>query len=568
MNEGQLKALVETFGHPLLIDTSHHKETQFYFTLQGKNRRWRTRFFFDDLFPYSLPHVFLLEEDMIGTIPHVNVEGLLCIDVSDSVIVDYTCPGALISTIIESAVDLLDLGSLKVNRMELTDEYEGFFEPISNRIPGNVIGANMPQKVYLKIWRPTNGKQTAGEPFLVYDDGQALPEQYSNFTQANAFQTIKAVYIPTQYPMLPPQGTNNLDSKYIYDILSLVEAPLLKEIDKIISKFSSAREHYILFGLPRSKGMRSLVLFRMTSPKPMLHPLKEKSLGWEVKTYLINRHDKGYLLERGGADTKLLNSSVAIIGCGSVGSEISVMLAKAGIGHLILIDNDFLEIDNIYRHRLGGRYLSYEPVQKIGKVPLFRKVNALANFLETELPYIQVDAIPKRAESILSERALINADVIISAVGSPGVNLYLNKAFKTAHFKKIVYCWNEAASAGGHALSVNLDSSCYECQFWRTGKFSLASPLNLVMPGQHLTKNLTGCAGVFTPFSYLDSSQTAMITTRLCIETIKNNALNKVVSWKNPNITGVGLTERYYEMAMIEETAYDKACSCGVCHNG
>ena len=568
MNDDRLKAVVESFCHPLRINSFHHEGRCFDFTLKGKKKSWSTRFVFDASFPCSLPNVFLLEKELVGTIPHVDAVGLLCIDVSDSIIVDYRQPENLIGAIIESAVELLDSGSLKINRRELSDEYEGFFEPLSSRIPGNVIGSDIPQKLYLKLWRPTNGRQTDGEPFFIQGEGQGLPEQYSNFAKTSAFQTIKVIYIPTEHSILPPRGAKSLDAAYIYEIFSLVGTQFSKPITKIIKKCSSAREHYILFGLPRSKGMRSLVLFRMAAPKPMPHPLKEKSLEWDVKPYLINRHDKGYLLERGGADPKLLTSSVALIGCGSVGSEISVMLAKAGVGHLTLIDNDVLEIDNIYRHRLGGGYLSYEPGNKSGKVPRLLKVNSLAHFLKNELPHIQIKAIPKRVEGVLGEKALKNADVIISAVGSPAMNLYLNQKFKASNFKKIIYCWNEAASAGGHALAVNLDSSCYECQFWRTGNFSLKSPLSLIMPGQHLTKNLTGCGGVFTPFSYLDSSQTAMIATRLCIEAIENDSVNKVVSWKNSNASGVELTGRYYEMAMIEETAYDRSCGCEVCGNG
>jgi len=117
-------------------------------------------------------------------------------------------------------------------------------------------------------------------------------------------------------------------------------------------------------------------------------------------------------------------------------------------------------------------------------------------------------------------------------------------------------------------LAINLDSTCYECQFWGTDGFSLISPLNLVKPGQHLTKNLTGCAGVFTPFSYLDSSQTAMITTKLCVEVIKDEAINKVVSWKNINVSRVQLTERYYKMSPLEEKEYKNSPDCDICGNG
>lgn len=568
MNNTLLKEVVENFHHPMLVCSSHYKDRKFDLILKGKKKNWKTRFVFDGVFPFSMPRVLLLEEEHIGRIPHVNVEGVLCIDESDSIIVNYKIPEDLIGCTIESAIELLESGALKVNRMELIDEYEGFFEYISDHIPGNVIGADTPQKVYLKIWRSKNGRQSDGKPFFIQSDGLQLPDRYSNFSKTNSFQTIKSIYIPTDYSMLPPQGKKGLDAEYIYQLFSLAERHHSKTISKIIEKFSLSRQFYILFGLPRSKGTRSLVLFRLKNKKPLPHPFKKKSLEWEIKPYLINRHDKGYLLERGGADLKLSNKRVAIVGCGSVGSEIAVMLAKAGVAHLTLIDYDILEIDNIYRHRLGGAYLNYEPDSKTGKVLGWYKVKALSRYLEKELPHIDVEDVPKRVEDIVNEKELKNADVIISAVGSPSMNLFLNRKFKNLNFKKIIYCWNEAASAGGHALAVNLDSSCYECQFWEADIFSLVSPLNLVTPGQHLTKNLTGCAGVFTPFSYLDSSQTAMITARLCIEVIAGDAVNKVVSWKNTNVSGVQLTKRYYEMELLEEKTYKNSPNCEICGNG
>lgn len=569
MNNTLLKALVEKHQHPQLFSYSYYKDRTFDLILKGKKKNWKTRFVFDKLFPFSMPKVLLLEDEFIGRIPHVNIKGMLCIDESDSIIINYKVPEDLISCTIESAIELLDSGSLKINRMELIDEYEGFFDCISERIPGNVIGGDTPQKIYLKIWRPKNNRQSEGKPFFVQGEGLQLPNRYSNFSKTSSFQTIKAIYIPTENSMLPPQGKNGLDMNYIYQLLSMAGTQHLSAISKIISKYKLSTQFYILFGLPRSKKTRSLVLFRHKSKTPLPHPIKEKSSKWDIKPYLINRHEKSYLLERGGADLELSDKRVTIVGCGSVGSEITVMLAKAGVGHFTLIDFDFLEIDNIYRHRLGGDYLNYVPETKTGEINGFPKAIALSHFLQKEFPHIEVEAVPKRVEEIVEGIELSNADVIISAVGSPTMNLFLNSKFKHLNYKKIIYCWNEAASVGGHALAVNLDSTCYECQFWGGGDgFSLISPLNLVVPGQHLTKNLTGCAGVFTPFSYLDSSQTAMITARLCIEVIAGAVVNKTVSWKNTNASGLQLTERYNNMESLEEKSYKNSPDCEICGNG
>lgn len=46
---------------------------------------------------------------------------------------------------------------------------------------------------------------------------------------------------------------------------------------------------------------------------------------------------------------KLQNAKVAVYGVGGVGSYVVEGLARAGIGHLVLIDNDYVDITNINR---------------------------------------------------------------------------------------------------------------------------------------------------------------------------------------------------------------------------
>lgn len=53
-----------------------------------------------------------------------------------------------------------------------------------------------------------------------------------------------------------------------------------------------------------------------------------------------------------GGQKKLLDSSVLVVGCGALGTVIANMLARAGVGHLIVVDRDFIEITNLQRQIL------------------------------------------------------------------------------------------------------------------------------------------------------------------------------------------------------------------------
>src|SRR5215467_8222757 len=49
---------------------------------------------------------------------------------------------------------------------------------------------------------------------------------------------------------------------------------------------------------------------------------------------------------------KLLASRALVVGCGALGSVIANTLARAGVGHLRIIDRDFLELNNLQRQVL------------------------------------------------------------------------------------------------------------------------------------------------------------------------------------------------------------------------
>src|SRR5215469_16362104 len=49
---------------------------------------------------------------------------------------------------------------------------------------------------------------------------------------------------------------------------------------------------------------------------------------------------------------RLLASRVAILGCGALGTVLANNLARAGVGHLIIADRDYIEANNLQRQVL------------------------------------------------------------------------------------------------------------------------------------------------------------------------------------------------------------------------
>jgi molybdopterin-synthase adenylyltransferase len=71
-------------------------------------------------------------------------------------------------------------------------------------------------------------------------------------------------------------------------------------------------------------------------------------------THDLSRYHRQMLLPGFGEEgqRKLLASSALILGCGALGTVITDMLARAGVGHLVIIDRDFIETTNLQRQVL------------------------------------------------------------------------------------------------------------------------------------------------------------------------------------------------------------------------
>lgn len=76
---------------------------------------------------------------------------------------------------------------------------------------------------------------------------------------------------------------------------------------------------------------------------------------------------------------KLRNARVAIAGLGGLGSNIAVALARSGVGHMLLVDFDLVDITNINRQAYG--------ISQIGKP----KTQAILEVLAEINPYLDIE---------------------------------------------------------------------------------------------------------------------------------------------------------------------------------
>lgn len=124
--------------------------------------------------------------------------------------------------------------------------------------------------------------------------------------------------------------------------------------------------------------------------------LKKMPSKEEMRLALEKRHGKEI-------QNKFSKATVAVCGLGGLGSNIAIALARAGVGKLILIDYDKVDISNLHRQQ----YLA----SQIGVY----KTEALAEILREIAPYIEVVYRTVRMTEDNLEELLEDADIVCEA---------------------------------------------------------------------------------------------------------------------------------------------------------
>ena len=99
---------------------------------------------------------------------------------------------------------------------------------------------------------------------------------------------------------------------------------------------------------------------------------------------------------------KLRKARVLIVGVGGLGCPIALYLCGAGVGHLGLIDDDYVSISNLPRQVL------YDETD-IGKL----KVSCAVRHLQAKNSDIQIDSYPFRLDKENAEALIAKYDIIV-----------------------------------------------------------------------------------------------------------------------------------------------------------
>ena len=258
--------------------------------------------------------------------------------------------------------------------------------------------------------------------------------------------------------------------------------------------------------------------------------------------------------------TTLINKKkVAIIGCGSSGSVIAEEFVKSGVLELILIDDDYLNVENVIRHTCS--------LEDVG----LKKTHALKNKLQRINPFIKVDCINTKIITIPSHvsEKIKSVDVIVNA---------------TAEIEEVIneFCWLYKIPSlhskvypmgyGGEIIRIIPDvTPCFECMNNKLSRIlETQDGFNDIPVSKFINYNETEEGEILpTPALSIDAKFISLFTAKMVLEVLLSDNLEvfkskpNIILWGNEN---KWIFKEEFECIKVDTTGFKSYSNCFVCY--
>ena len=167
---------------------------------------------------------------------------------------------------------------------------------------------------------------------------------------------------------------------------------------------------------------------------------------------------------------RLLDSSIIIFGIGGLGSPVALYLAACGVGEIVIVDDDSVELTNLQRQIIHSS-------TRIGQL----KVNSAADAMNALNPEINVSAIAERISGDKLKHSIQRADIVIDATDNLASRLEINQhcySTRTPLVSASAIRWEGQLAVFD---SCRQDSPCYQCLYGSMGEVGQSCSENGVM---------------------------------------------------------------------------------------
>ncbi len=168
---------------------------------------------------------------------------------------------------------------------------------------------------------------------------------------------------------------------------------------------------------------------------------------------MYNRYSRQTILQNIGEEgqEKLTQSSVAVVGCGALGTVAANNLARAGVGKIIIIDRDFVELNNLQRQMLYDENDVDKP-----------KAIAAADKLQSINSEIEVEPVVKDLNHTNVEDILGKADLVLDGTDNIQTRMLVNDVCVK---QEKPWIYTGAIGTSGMTMNIIPDKACLRCLY-------------------------------------------------------------------------------------------------------
>jgi len=461
----------------------------------------------DDRYPFSPPSVFVDPGAFFLRIPHVESSGRLCVLAeTDAFSAADWCGVA--NYVLWQAAQLLGREVGESVLAEFGDEFESYWNYFCSE--GRRTAVSILPHGFASDSCPVLAHGTAlvfgaSERQLQEWESRRWPGELRGAIEVAAVIEPPRPFIPSAYPSTLGEVRDLVNPESTRSFVQIVEqqARHLRTVHVLLRVRGEAGE---AMGVCSYFPPRKLDGFRIGHPG--VGRSVASAIYWRGRMELrgVQRADAASIEARTGqATAPISDRPVAIIGCGALGGDIAMLLARAGVRRLKLIDPDTFTWENLGRHLLGA--------DSVGS----NKATALQRHLGRALPHIEVEAIPSCWED--ASNRLMDCQLVISLAASWRCEGALT-AFNRRRSFPAIFGWAEPHGLGGHSVAVVERGGCLRCGMDDSGHFSGAVAS---LPDGGELHRVPRCGGGFIPHSLVDTLPVKHLIVQQALEVLLGN---------------------------------------------
>ncbi len=463
----------------------------------------------DDDFPYTPPRIVVVNGPPVLTWPHLENDGFLCVIPPDAA-VSVEDPIGVAKFIVGDACRMIEENISERNLSDFHDEFLSYWAlsadkqatPFTSVLdpggPGRRMRVCRGQRMRvvgetsdaLKAWLSHRGIRGSNGRDLSFDDAVLI--------------WLSEPLAPTEYPQTAAEvrALAREQSPEAASVLEELASSGPCEINIIIG--TRTRNGVCFAAMTIQSPLESAGPKRMSNPltkgfrpnhvPPQLLVNRYFSESAKPKRATVGRADHAWIhgRDRSIRQERLRKVQVGILGCGSVGGGLAKLLAQAGVGNLLLVDQGCLDWPNIGRHQLGAK--------SVGNP----KAVALAKEFEEAFPHLNTfwrrERVGPNARSLMAE--LASYDLIISTMGNWVAECFLNDWQQAnRNTPSILYGWVEPRAAAAHAVLIISGGPCFRCGTNDKGRPVLEAT---EWAEDATTFQEPACGAMFTPYGSIE----------------------------------------------------------------